>query len=154
VQKALSQQRVAGWARGALAVGALAACLFAASCSGLSSAGESAKPTPLEVAAQLRFTDLPVPGGFKFLSSRSWDYERGTLRLCAHLYEGRARSADVAEFFRSQMPVSNWRLVSEHLDRGQRVMNFSKTNETCVIRIADRGMKTSLSVTIDQGPPR
>ena len=150
MQSALSQKRFSGWRQGVPVLITVGACLLAGSCAGFRSEGQGGEPRLLETAGQLRFMDLPIPRGFKFLSSRSCDYERGFLRLCSRLYEGRASAPQVGDFFRSQMPVSNWKLVSEHFDLGERVMNFSKANETCVIRIAARGSKTRLRVSIDR----
>lgn len=147
VHKAVSQERVTGRV---LAVSMLLACLLAASCSGFRSEKQGSQRKELVTAEQLRFSDLPIPQGFRLRSSRSWDYEREGFRLCSHLYEGRASMAEVTDFFKNQMPVSSWRLTSEYLDSGVKVMNFNKANETCVIRIAARGRKIRLWVRLDR----
>jgi hypothetical protein len=47
------------------------------------------------------------------------------------------------------MPMYNWRLlnVTEYIDR---VLNFDRDNETCIITLSGRG--SSVTITIFMGP--
>ena len=63
----------------------------------------------LEVAPELRYSDIPVPRGFVYLPKDSWTYEgRGGTRLADLIYRGKAPMATSVDFFLEQMPISGW----------------------------------------------
>ena len=63
----------------------------------------------LEVAPELRYSDIPVPRGFVYLRKESWAYEGpGGVRLADLLYKGKASMQSTIDFFIEQMPISGW----------------------------------------------
>ncbi len=63
----------------------------------------------LEVAPELRYSDIPVPRGFVYLRKESWTHEGpGGIRLADLLYKGKASMQNAIDFFIEQMPISGW----------------------------------------------
>lgn len=63
----------------------------------------------LEVAPELRYSDLPVPRGFVYLPRDSWTYEgKVKTRLAELHYKGKASVRETVDFFLEQMPISGW----------------------------------------------
>ncbi len=63
----------------------------------------------LQVASELRYSDIPVPRGFVYLRKESWTYEGpGGVRLADLLYKGKAPMQTAVDFFIEQMPISGW----------------------------------------------
>lgn len=64
----------------------------------------------LEVAPELRYSDIPVPRGFVYLRKESWTYEGpGGVRLADLLYKGKVSMQTAVGFFIEQMPISGWK---------------------------------------------
>lgn len=63
----------------------------------------------LQVAPELRYSDIPVPRGFVYIPRESWTYEgKGKVRLADLYYRGKSNIQVVADFFLEQMPISGW----------------------------------------------
>ncbi len=124
--------------------------LLSSSCTILTSGDLGEEGVVLVPAPRLPFSDLPVPDGFELQRDRSWAYNREDFRLTSYLYVGKARVSDVGVFFRDQMPISNWKLSSERLDFGVKVLKFHKGKEACSIEIVRKGRKTYVRIGIDR----
>jgi hypothetical protein len=103
----------------------------------------------LEAQALARFSDIPLPTGFKLIPQSSYSFESSGVRVGVLKYQGKANPDQVLNFYREQMPMYNWRLlnVTEYIDR---VLNFDRDNETCIITLSGRG--SSVTITIFMGP--
>jgi len=90
------------------------------------------------IAARPYEPDVPVPGGFELVDSASEDRSTGVTRLyLRHVYEGRADKYAVRNFYREQMPLARWSMVSDGNVKGDINMRFEKGAESCTVLIAD-----------------
>lgn len=106
----------------------------------------------LEPQAILKFSDLPVPAGLKPLPQTSYSFENAGVRVGVLKYQGRANIDQVINFYKEQMPMSNWNLINI-IEYGQRLMNFERENETCIITMQVAGFwNEDVLVTISIGP--
>jgi hypothetical protein len=107
--------------------------------------------TPLlEPSAMLKFSDVPVPAGFKILSEKSYSFESpGGMRVGVLKYQGKANPDQVVNFYKDQMPMYNWSLLNV-VEYGERLLNFERENETCIISLLSKGKR--VTITISLGP--
>ncbi len=113
---------------------------------GLSSTGWVrlvADPRPLE-------PDIPLPVGFRLVDRASEDHRSaGFQRLyLRHEYVGKANKYAIRSFYREQMPLARWRLLSDANVKGDFSMRFEKGTESCTIQITDRNTVFSKTSTI------
>ena len=109
----------------------------------------STSPAALEPQAIVKFSDIPVPTGFKFLALDSYSFESGGVRVAVLKYQGKANIEQVMNFYRDQMPMYNWNLLNI-IEYGQRLMNFDREAETCIISLESKGR--SVIITASLGP--
>ncbi len=89
-------------------------------------------------AARTFERDIPVPVGFRFVESASEDFSAGGSRLyLRHLYQGKANKYNVRNFYREQMPLAQWTLVSDGNVKGEYQMRWEKGHEVCRLVIRD-----------------
>ncbi len=103
----------------------------------------------LQPQAILKFSDVPVPVGFKLLAQNSFAFESAGVRTCVLRYRGKATPEQVISFYKEQMPMYNWDLLNI-IEYGDRLMNFDRQNETCLITLLGKG--NSVTITISLGP--
>jgi len=103
----------------------------------------------LQPSAMMKFSDVPVPAGFKILPQNSYSFESSGVRVGMLKYKGKASTDQVTSFYREQMPMYNWSLLNT-VEYGDRMMNFERENETCIVSIVPKG--NSAIVTISLGP--
>jgi len=97
----------------------------------------------------LRFNDIPVPAGLKPLPLESYSFESSGVRVGALKYLGKANADQIVNFYRDQMPMYNWNLVNI-IEFGQRLMNFERESESCIITMQPKG--SNVILTISLGP--
>jgi hypothetical protein len=98
-------------------------------------------------------SDIPIPQGFKIVERAMEDHSTGQARTyLRHSYVGGDDKFAVRNFYREQMPLNRWALVSDSALKGDFNMRFAKANESCVVNIADEGSvigkKTTVQVMI------
>lgn len=120
-------------------------------CSGLLLKDQSTiNPALLEPQAAVKFSDVPVPMGFKLVPQESYSFEASGMRVGMLKYQGKIKDADqVVNFYKEQMAMYNWNLLNI-VEYGQRLLNFDRENETCIISLLPKGRV--LEVTIAVGP--
>ena len=100
----------------------------------------------------LKFSDVPIPVGLKPLPQISYSFENAGARVAVLKYQGRANIDQVINFYKEQMPLFNWNLINI-IEYGQRLLNFEKENETCIITIQVAGFwNEEAQITISLGP--
>lgn len=112
------------------------------------------------IAAKPVELDLPLPQKFSLVETASEDHTAAGGRVfLQHLYEGAADKNAVREFYRAQMTLSRWSLVSDSNIKGDITMRFEKGDETCTLGIGDAkgwwAPKTRVQVVIarnERGP--
>jgi hypothetical protein len=119
-------------------------------CAGVSKKYDLSKTSSLlEPSAILKFNDVPVPAGFKLLSQDSYFFETSGVRVGVLRYNGKANVDQVVNFYKEQMPMYNWNLLNV-IEYGDRLLNFERENETCIISLLSRG--NSINITVSLGP--
>ena len=116
----------------------------------LGCAGPSSKSLGLlEPSSIQKFTDVPVPAGFNLLSKNSYSFESSGVRVGILKYRGKANPDQIINFYKEQMPMYNWNLLNI-VEYGDRMMNFDRDTETCIISLSPKGK--SIAITISIGP--
>jgi len=103
----------------------------------------------LEPQMALKFSDVPVPAGFKFVSQESYSFESTGVRVGMLKYRGKANPDQVVNFYKEQMPIYNWNLINA-IEYGQRLLNFEREQESCIVTMLAKG--NSVTLTISVGP--
>jgi hypothetical protein len=129
-------------------------CLLAAALTGCASltgnsGAKSANSGMLEPQAIFKFSDIPVPVGLKNLPAQSYSFESSGVRVGVLKYQGKNNPEQVVNFYKEQMAMYNWNLVNI-VEYGQRLLNFERENESCIITIEPRG--NSIILIISLGP--
>lgn len=109
----------------------------------------SAQSASLKTQSILKFSDVPVPVGLKPLPLESYSFESSGVRVGVLKYTGKASPDLVINFYKEQMPMYNWSLVNV-IEYGQRLMNFEREAESCIISIQPKG--NNLTLTVSLGP--
>lgn len=121
---------------------AVVACVIIAGCNRenkLDGSDEARKSSPIELVAMPRppVPDLPVPIGFDLDQDRSRNLAAAGIRWVDHLYKGKADKFAVARFYRRQMPLTRWTLVTEIFSKGDLKLAFERQADRCHITIYD-----------------
>jgi hypothetical protein len=103
----------------------------------------------LTPANTIRFSDIPVPAGFKAIPQQSYSFENGGIRVAFLKYKGNGTLDQVLSFYKEQMPVSRWNLLNIS-EFGRRMLNFERETETCIITIESQFPGTL--ITLSLGP--
>jgi hypothetical protein len=96
-----------------------------------------AEPTELVAMSRPPVPDLPVPIGFDLDQGRSRNLAAAGVRWVDHVYKGSGDKFAVARFYRRQMPINRWVLVTEMFSKGDLKLDFEKQNERCHITLSD-----------------
>jgi len=118
-------------------------------CSTLSDNKGAANPSLLEPQAILKFSDIPIPAGLKSLPDQSYSFESSGVRVGVLKYRGKNNPDQIVNFYKEQMPMYNWNLVNI-VEYGQRLLNFERDNETCIITMEPKW--NSIILTVSLGP--
>ncbi len=119
-------------------------------CAGVSKKEVSTREESLlEPQATLKFSDIPTPAGFKFLSEESYTFESSGVRVGVLKYKGKADIEQVVVFYKDQMPLYNWNLLNA-IEYGPRLLNFEREQETCIVNLSAKGK--NIAITISLGP--
>jgi hypothetical protein len=105
----------------------------------------------LEPSVMQKFQDVPVPAKFKFMEQDSYTFENSGLRVGVLKYRGKADPTQVVDFYKEQMPMYNWNLLNV-VEYGQRLLNFDRDNETCIISISSKGNSIEIIASIGPRP--
>lgn len=106
----------------------------------------------LEPQAILKLSDVPIPAGLKALPQKSYSFENAGVRVAVLKYQGKANIDQVINFYKEQMPSYNWNLINI-IEYGQRLLNFEREDETCIITVQVAGFwGEDALVTVSLGP--
>ncbi len=108
---------------------------------------EGSTPNTLQAQSMLKFTDLPVPTGFKMLAKDSYSFESSGMRVGLLRYKGKATLEQVVNFYKEQMPMYNWALLNI-TEYGDCIMNFEREGESCIISISPKGSASVISIAM------
>ncbi len=93
--------------------------------------------------------DIPVPARFRFIPKESYSFESSGVRVGVLTYRGKATADQVLNFYKEQMSMNSWMLLNI-IEYNQRIMNFEKNNESCIVTLLPSG--SSVTVTVYIGP--
>ena len=131
------QQRFFRVVVGMVLVGLAAGCAPTTSTEPLDSqvAGESAEKSPLAKHKIRAIADLPVPAKMKIKQNVSDSFEGAGTRDVDYTYSGRVDIRRVHRFYREQMPLNRWQMLTDNYSRGEYWMTFQKNRELCTVII-------------------
>lgn len=101
----------------------------------------------LEPQSIYRFSDVPIPTGFRFISSDSYSFESGGFRAGIFKYQGKGEPTQIVNFFREQMSMYNWYLLNV-IEHGQCLLNFEREQESCIISLLPKGRNITITITL------
>ena len=111
----------------------------------------SKTPGVLEPSATIKFSDIPVPAGFKLLPQNSYSFESSGVRVGVLKYRGKGSPDQVISFYKEQMPMYSWNLLNI-VEYGDRLMNFERENETCIVSLVPKGSLAVLTISLGPKP--
>ena len=131
------QQRFIPAVMGVVLMGFVAGCAPKASTEPLDSqvAGAPADQAPLAGHKITAVPDLPVPAKMKIKKSASYSFEGAGSRDVDYTYEGWVDIRRVHRFYREQMPLNRWQLLTDNDIRGVYWLTFQKNRELCTVII-------------------
>lgn len=92
--------------------------------------------------------DVPVPANFFHSQKESYAYISNKVRTTSIKYIGSARTDDLLEFYRRQMPNFGWmEKMSEGVENKTEIV-FQKEREKCRIVIEQKPTETILDIKI------
>ena len=123
---------------------AAALCVAPAGCEssqseGVSSGGSAPVGPMPELVAMGRppIADLPIPIGFELAESTSRNFAAAGARYVDHVYKGSADKFAVGRFYKRQMPINRWAMVTDMFVQGDIMLDFEKDTERCRITVTD-----------------
>ena len=106
----------------------------------------------LEPMGSSRFSDIPVPVGFKELPQESYSFEASGTRVGMLKYRGKATLEGLVFFYKEQMALKNWNFLNI-VEYGESLLNFDKEAETCNILLQPKGSTIIITVTLGPKSP-
>lgn len=111
--------------------------------------GNAADPTVGLIAAPVSpVLDIPIPAGFH-LESDSQTYNAGPIRMAHHHYKGGDDYLSVTRFFREQLPLKGWTLLSQRQDGETVVLSFTKPTEDLSVTVKQGVLNTHAYIKLD-----
>jgi len=111
------------------------------------SSGNSSNEGFIEPAARFKFSDIPVPAGFKTIPLESYSFDNGGVRVAVLKYLGKADPDQMVTFYKEQMKMNRWELINV-TEFGQRMLNFNNENEACIISLLPKGRLITLVISV------
>lgn len=130
----------------------LCGMLSAVSLTGCATFSDSSDPNlsgtgSLKSQSVLKFSDVPIPAGLKALPLESYSFESSGVRVGVLKYIGKINTDQIVIFYKDQMPMYNWSLVNI-VEYGQRLLNFEREGESCIITIQPKGSNAVLTISL------
>lgn len=113
-----------------------------------SNSGRSKAPPELVGQARPPVADLPVPVGFKLDQQRSRGFTTGGARWVDHVYKGSGDKFAVARFYKRNMPINNWNLMTDMFVQGDIILTFEKEREASRVVISDGSLFNPTQVSL------
>jgi len=101
----------------------------------------------LQMADSFRFSDLPVPQGFKFIPANSFIYESSKIRVGNMNYYGRAWPNSIVQFYKEYMLENDWEILNV-IEGEETLLSFNNNHEICIIKFECSYGKGPLVISI------
>jgi hypothetical protein len=111
------------------------------------SSSTSGNDAVIEPAARFKFSDIPVPAGFKTVPLESYSFDNGGVRVALLKYQGKADADQLVTFYKEQMKMNQWELINV-TEFGQRMLNFNNEKESCIISLLPKGRLITLVISV------
>jgi len=111
------------------------------------SPGSSGNDAFIEPAARFKFSDIPVPAGFKTMPQESYSFDNGGVRVALLKYQGKADPDQLVTFYKEQMKMNQWELINV-TEFGQRMLNFNNEKESCIVSLLPKGRLITLVISV------
>lgn len=93
--------------------------------------------------------DVPMPVGFKAVSSRSnWQYD-GQVRVVNHVYQGHAEPGDAVAFYQRVLPLNQWTLVEIEGVGDTTVLRYTKGAERLAVTVNNGWGVATVTIKIE-----
>jgi len=104
-------------------------------------------------------SDVPIPAGFRMANDSQTYLAPNQLRIAHHHYKGGDDFLSVARFYREQLPLKGWTLLSQQQNGGIVILAFSKPTEDLTVTVSEGTLDTHVYVKLDPSnrnpaPPR
>ena len=126
--------------------------LFGCATTNNSGQGSSMSNGPSLMSSALKFDDVPMPVGFKLIDNESFSFQNDNMRVGLLRYSGMPDANKVINFYKEQMPMYNWDLINV-IEYGQKVMNFERSGQTCIITIQPLSTRTIITIAVAPKAP-
>jgi len=116
-------------------------------CSSLGGKRKDSKEAPAvgDQARYYHFEDILIPHGLKLEMDTSFIYETPSVKVGKLVFSGRVEAQSLVNFFTNNMEKDGWKLVNKFGFKDM-VLNFSKPNKNCMVKIYDRPINTIVEV--------
>ncbi|MFP3938194.1 MAG: hypothetical protein ACLFVW_07605 [Phycisphaerae bacterium] len=103
-----------------------------------------------ELVGQARppVADLPVPAGFSLDEQKSRGFTTGGARWVDHVYKGSADKFAVARFYKRNMPINNWDLMTDMFVQGDIILTFEKQREAARVVVGKGSLFNPTQVSL------
>ena len=100
------------------------------------------------------FPDVPVPTEVSIVNERSFVYETPSFKAGVIVFSGNVDPASLESYFKINMSKNGWRYINSFRYKDI-VLNYSKEDKTCNIKISRGAFQTELEIWVgpaDKGP--
>ena len=84
---------------------------------------------------------------FNIINNESFVFQNDRMRVGLLKYAGSPDANRVVAFYKEQMPMYNWDLINV-IEYGERVMNFDRADQTCIITIQPLSTRTVIAIAV------
>jgi hypothetical protein len=113
--------------------------------------GEEMKGEDVRVGKYYYFDDVLIPKGLNYKPNESYVYETSQFKMGSIVFtKFGTDSGTLVDFFLNHMVKDNWTLVNSFRGK-ESILNFSKPDKTCMIKIVDKWDGTTV-VEVQVGP--
>ncbi len=103
------------------------------------------------VRENLQFADIPVPLGFVLRRNQTSSFRGPSFRFGKFVYEGAWTMRWTADFYRKQMPISQWQHVrTDEKSLYEETQYYKKGDETCEVLIKSQVDGMYVQVTVNE----
>lgn len=105
----------------------------------------------LKLAAEQRFTDVPLPSGVKEDLERSYIFESPTLQIGKMAYTTKAGVNELAQFYIRECPATGWKLDNIIQADGAELL-FTKPGKRLMVTIRSAGITKGRTLILNLTP--
>ncbi|WP_456342682.1 hypothetical protein [Thermovibrio sp.] len=124
--------------------------LLISSCATTQQAEETTVITQEQVRAEILGDSVPVYPGFKIVSSKSFIYESGNIKVGRLVFTGKAKIKDIVSYYKNTLPEKGWEPVAITIYGNSAELTF--TTPTQFLQITAKKGFSETTLIIQIGP--